>query len=76
MHQHTPRPLPAPLGALASTLRLDPEVSAEDAATLARYEALTPAERTRAARLIATTGCDLLWACAAVEATRAEVRRP
>lgn len=67
--QHTPRPLPVPLGAM-STLRLDPEVSAEDAAAIARYECLTSAERMRACNLIAQTGCSLLLAVAAVEAVR------
>ena len=45
--------------------------SADEAAALARFEALTPAERQRAARLAALSGAPIALCCAAVEATRA-----
>lgn len=46
-----------------------------DAATLARFDALTTDERARVARLMMTTGCTLGQAVAAVLATRAELTK-
>lgn len=55
--QRQPWPAPRPL-------------SEAEAQAWARYEALSPAERDRARRLIALSGCTLGQAVAAVEATR------
>lgn len=68
-HNAQARPLPAPLGAM-STLALDPAASPEDAAAIARYEALSAPERMRACNLLAQSGCSLAQACAAIEALR------
>lgn len=62
-------PLPAPLGAISS-LRLEPEVSEEDRRAIARYEALSTAERMRCCNLVALARCDLTLAVAAIEALR------
>lgn len=47
-----------------------PAVDPETAAALASYEALSQAERARVRFLVASTGCSLALAVAAVIATR------
>jgi hypothetical protein len=47
-----------------------------DAAALAAFHAMTPAERARVARLVATTGARLDLAVAAVEAVRPRPAAP
>jgi hypothetical protein len=60
MQQHTPAPSwPTP-----------PPPDAEQAAAFAAYDQLPPAERARVARLVASTGCSIALAVAAVKATR------
>lgn len=46
-------------------------LDSETAAAFSRYGALSPAERQRVCRLVATSGATLAMAVAAVEATRA-----
>lgn len=57
---NTPRP----------TWTADPATTPELAAAMARYDALTPPERQRVARLVALTNAPLGLAVAAVEAVR------
>ena len=47
-----------------------PALTAEQAASFRRYEALSAPERDRVCRLVAQSGCSIDQACAAIEALR------